>query len=457
MKPQNIAIVGAGLVGSLWAVYLAKKGHKVSVFDRRSDIRKVKIIQGKSINLALSDRGWRGLINAGLEEDIRKVALPMNGRMMHYTSGDLTYQQYGKEGQAIYSVSRGLLNQTLVNCAARHENVEVFFNHQCKDIQLDTNTVQFFDTENNESKHLTFDRVFGTDGAFSAVRNRLQRLERYDYSQEYLNHGYKELEIPPGPDGKHQLDVTSLHIWPRGEFMMIGLPNVDGSITCTLFMAYEGKDAFENLKDEKTIRAFFEQHFPDAAPLMPELVEDFNNNPTGSLVMIKCNPWHYQDKICIMGDAAHAIVPFYGQGMNCGFEDCFVLFELMEKHGDDWATMFSEFTRLRKPNGDAILELALRNYIEMRDKTADPMFLLQKKIEARFNEKYPHLWTPLYSMVSFSHIPYKDALMKGDQQDAIMKKVMDRADIFEMWDSDEVENHILELVQNVNETLLSTQ
>lgn len=457
MKPQNIAIVGAGLVGSLWAVYLAKKGHRISVFDRRPDIRKVKIIQGKSINLALSDRGWRGLIGAGLEEDIRKVALPMKGRLMHSPSNDTTYQPYGKENQAIYSVSRGLLNQTLVHCADRHDNVKVYFNHQCKDVNLETNTIHFFDSDTKEDKHLQFDRIFGTDGAFSAVRNRLQRLERFDYSQEYLNHGYKELEIPSDANGKHQLDVNALHIWPRGEFMMIGLPNVDGSFTCTLFMAYEGENAFENLKDNESIIKFFHHHFPDAAALMPELVDDFNNNPTGSLVMVKCNPWHYQDKICIMGDAAHAIVPFYGQGMNCGFEDCFVLNELMEKFQDDWQGMFKEFTRLRKPNGDAILELALRNYIEMRDKTADPVFLLQKKIEGKFNAKYPHLWTPLYSMVSFSHIPYSEALAKGERQDAIMKKVMDRPDIFEAWDSQEVEDHLLALAEAMNQEVLSTQ
>jgi kynurenine 3-monooxygenase len=448
MKKQRLAIVGGGLVGSLWAVYLAKKGHEVHVFDRRSDIRKVKIVQGKSINLALSERGWKGLKGAGIEAEINKVALPMTGRLMHSVQGEITYQPYGKEGQAIYSVSRGLLNQTLLKCADEFENVSLYFDHTCKDLQLDTNTIVFQDTQNNTTKELQFDRIFGTDGAFSAVRARLQRLDRFDYSQEYLSHGYKELEIPPSANGDFQMDPNGLHIWPRGEFMMIALPNPDRSFTCTLFMAYEGKDAFENLNTDEEIMTFFNKYFGDAVPLMPELLQDFRNNPTASLVMTKCNPWHYQDKICLMGDAAHAIVPFYGQGMNAGFEDCTVLSQLMDQHGDNWSEMFQEYTRLRKPAGDAILQLALRNYIEMRDKTADERFLLQKKIEARFSAKYPDLWLPLYSQVSFSHIPYADALQNGIEQDEIMKKVMDRPDIFEVWDSEEIETNILRLVNN---------
>jgi len=448
MKKERLAIVGGGLVGSLWAVYLAKKGHDVHVFDRRSDIRQVKIVQGKSINLALSERGWRGLKGAGIETEINKVALPMTGRLMHSIQGEITYQPYGKEGQAIYSVSRGLLNQTLLKCADEFENVSLYFDHTCKDIQLDTNTIIFQDTKSNTTKEFQFDRIFGTDGAFSAVRSRLQRLDRFDYSQEYLSHGYKELEIPPSANGDYQMDPNGLHIWPRGEFMMIALPNPDRSFTCTLFMAFEGKDAFENLHADEEIMAFFNKYFGDAVPLMPELLADYRNNPTASLVMTRCNPWHYQDKICLMGDAAHAIVPFYGQGMNAGFEDCTVLSELMDTYEDNWNEMFKEYTRLRKPAGDAILQLALRNYIEMRDKTADERFLLQKKIEARFSAKYPHLWMPLYSQVSFSHIPYAEALQNGIEQDEIMKKVMDRPDIFEIWDSEEVETNILRLVNN---------
>jgi len=446
MSSQKIAIIGAGLVGSLWAVYLSKRGHQVHVFDRRPDIRKVKVIQGKSINLALSERGWKGLEGAGVGPQVREVALPMTGRLMHSVDGTLTYQPYGNDGQAIYSVSRGLLNQTLVNLAGNDPHVSLYFSHRCTEVNLDEKSVSFVNDETGEKITHSFDRIFATDGAFSAVRGRMQRLDRFDYSQSYLSHGYKELEIPANADGTHQLRKDALHIWPREEFMMIALPNVDGSFTCTLFLAFEGKEAFENLTSEKQVRNFFSTYFPDAAALMPELIDDFFANPTSSLIMVKCFPWHYKDAVCLMGDAAHAIVPFYGQGMNCGFEDCTAMSELLDLHNENWDEVFSEFSRLRKPAGDAVLELALRNYIEMRDKTGDPLFLLQKKIEGRFAKKYPEKWKPLYSQVTFSHIPYNEALANGDRQEAIMQKVMSTPNIDMLWDSDEVEQLMLSMV-----------
>jgi kynurenine 3-monooxygenase len=446
MNNKKVAIVGAGLVGSLWAVYMAKRGYQVKVFDRRPDIRNLKIVQGKSINLALSERGWKGLEGAGLADKIREVAIPMHGRLMHAVDGTLTYQPYGKEGQAIYSVSRGLLNQTLMQCASEHENVELVFRHRCKDVDLESNTLIFQDENSGQEVRESFSQIFGTDGAFSAVRGRMTRLDRYDYSQTYLDHGYKELEIPANADGTHQLRNDCLHIWPRGEFMMIALPNVDGSFTCTLFIPFEGKDALANLKTPESVQQFFQQHFPDAVPMMPELVDDFFANPDASLVMTKCYPWHYKNAVCLMGDAAHAIVPFYGQGMNAGFEDCTYLNELLNQYHDDFDKVMPEYTRIRKPAGDAILQLALNNYIEMRDKTADKDFLLQKKIESRFSAKYPHLWKSLYEQVSFSHTPYQEALQNGHRQQKIMDRVMEAADIELNWDSEEVEKQILQLV-----------
>ncbi len=446
MKDQKVAIVGAGLVGSLWAVYLAKRGYTVDVFDRRPDIRLLKIIQGKSINLALSDRGWKGLEGAGLGAEIREVALPMFGRLMHNLDGTEVYQPYGKDGQAIYSVSRGLLNQTLVGCADRHDSVNLFFEHRCLDIDLDTNEIEFVNEKTGENVRRQYDCIFGTDGAYSAVRTRLIKKERYDYSQTYLNHGYKELEIPSNADGSHQLRKDCLHIWPRGEFMMIALPNLDGSFTCTLFMAYEGKDSFENLTDNASVQSFFGKYFPGTLPLMPELTDDFFNNPTGSLVMVKCSPWNHKGNVGLIGDACHAIVPFYGQGMNCGFEDCTVLSSLLDKHNDNFDTALPEFSKIRKPDADAILELALRNYIEMRDLTADPYFLLQKKIEARFSSLHPTKWIPLYSQVTFSDIPYHEALANGDKQQQIMSNIMKMENIESFWDSPEVEQKILELI-----------
>jgi kynurenine 3-monooxygenase len=446
MKNKTIAVVGAGLVGSLWAVYLARRGYQVRVFDRRPDIRKQKIVQGKSINLALSDRGWRGLEGAGLQDAIRQVALPMTGRLMHALDGTLTYQPYGKDGQAIYSVSRGLLNQTLLQCADEYEHVDLSFEHRCLDVDIQQNIISFYDEKNKVEVNEKFDHIFGTDGAFSAVRTRMSKIDRYDFSQTYLDHGYKELEIPPNADGTHRMRHDCLHIWPRGEFMMIALPNLDGSFTCTLFIAFEGKNSLSQLTTPAQVKAFFEQHFPDAVPMMPELTDDFFANPNASLVMMKCYPWHYEDKMCLLGDAAHAIVPFYGQGMNCGFEDCTALNRLMDEFNDDFSKILPAFTAERKPAGDAILELALRNYIEMRDKTADKEFLLQKKIEARFSAKHPELWIPLYSQVTFSHIPYHEALANGDRQQKIMDQVMSDPDIEAKWDSDEVENKILSLL-----------
>jgi kynurenine 3-monooxygenase len=448
MKQEKIAVVGAGLVGSLWAVYLANRGYDVHVFDRRPDVRRMKIVQGKSINLALSERGWKGLEGAGIGPQVREVALPMYGRLMHGLEGTLSYQPYGKEGQAIYSVSRGLLNQTMLQIAGEKPNVSLHFSQRCADLDPDTGAVSFRNDETGEEFSGRFDRIFGTDGAFSAVRGRMQRIDRFDYSQTYLHHGYKELEIPPMPDGTHRMRSDVLHIWPREEFMMIALPNVDGSFTCTLFLSFEGRESFEHLTTPEAVRAFFGKWFPDAVELMPELTDDFFANPTSSLVMVKCYPWHYRDAICLMGDAAHAIVPFYGQGMNCGFEDCTVMDELLQRYGDDWGGAFAEFSRIRKPAGDAVLELALRNYIEMRDKTGDPEFLLQKKIEARFSARHPELWIPLYSQVTFTHIPYDVALKNGDRQDAIMQQVMSFPGIEEKWDSEEVEQLMLRLVQS---------
>ncbi len=443
---EKIAVVGAGLVGSLQAILLAKKGYQVEVFERRPDMRNVKLSAGRSINLALSDRGWKALKMAGVDEKIKETAIPMYGRMMHAEDGTLTPQAYGKEGQAIYSVSRGGLNQTLMNLADQYENVHFNFNKACKDVNLETNQLTFSDIETKERITYQPDRIFGTDGAFSAIRARLQKTSRFNYSQTYLKHGYKELCIPANSDGTHQIDKNSLHIWPRGEFMMIALPNIDGSFTCTLFFPFEGKNSFESIKTEEDVLSFFNTTFADAVPLMPDLVTEYFENPTAPLVTVKCEPWNYSDKIILMGDASHAIVPFYGQGMNSGFEDCSVFEEMSTNFDGDWAKLFKEFADERKPNGDAIADLAIQNFIEMRDKVADESFLLRKKIEKKLFTKYPEKWMPLYSQVTFSHIPYATANAKGKKQEKIMDTVMADPEIEKKWDSDEIEHHILSLI-----------
>ncbi|MGI8892989.1 MAG: FAD-dependent oxidoreductase [Bacteroidia bacterium] len=444
---KNYTIIGAGLVGSLLAIYLAKRGHKVTIFERRPDMRKEKTSVGRSINLALSDRGWRGLEGVGIVEDVKRVALPMKGRMIHNLKGEQNFQPYGKEDQAINSVSRGGLNVLLMDLAEKN-NVEIKFNHRCTHLDLNNGTAGFFiDDENKEITHIS-DLIFGADGAYSAVRLQMQlSTDRFNYNQYYIEHGYKELTIPAGENGKWLLDNNALHIWPRGKFMLIALPNQDGSFTCTLFFPFEGDPSFNSLKTKEQVKNFFEETFTDAVKLMPDLIDEYFSNPTASLVTVKCFPWSYKENALLIGDAAHAIVPFFGQGMNCGFEDCTVLNQLMDKFDEDWSKILPEFERSRKPDADAIADLAIENFIEMRDKVADPKFLLQKKIEAKFNNKFPEKWTPLYTMVTFTHEPYSAALAQGRKHDRIMHEIMAQPNIFEEWDQPWVENKMLELLE----------
>ena len=452
LPPEKMAVVGAGLVGSLWALMLAQRGHHVDVFERRPDPRAGAYKGGRSINLALSDRGWRALEKAGIADEVRKIALPITHRTMHATDGTLTRQPYGlpeaqgkfDDPQCIYSVSRALLNRLLVEESEKHNQVQYRFDHKCTDIDLQANTLSIEDGQ-GQSQALKYDRIFGTDGAFSAVRDRLMRTDRFDFAQRYLTHGYKEIEMRPTSNGAFKMEADALHIWPRGEFMLMGLPNPDGTFTCTVFAPYDGPNGLNQLETPEAVHAYFTAHFPDVIPLIPDFAEQWLANPTSSLVMTQCYPWHHGDAICLMGDAAHAIVPFYGQGMNSGMEDCSVLSELLDamESPSDWDATMKRYTELRKPSGDAILELALRNYIEMRDKTGDPSFLLRKKIEAKLATNYPGRWLPLYSQVTFSHTPYEEALQAGKRQDQIMEGILAQEGIATNWDRPEVFESIL--------------
>ena len=453
LAPEKMAVVGAGLVGSLWALMLAQRGHHVHVFERRSDPRKGTYRGGRSINLALSDRGWRALEKAGIAEAVREIALPITHRTMHSTDGTLTRQPYGlpdapgkfNDPQCIYSVSRALLNRLLVEESEKHEHVVYQFSRKCVDMDLGETSLTLEDEAGVQHTE-TFNRIFGTDGAFSAVRDRLMRTDRFDFSQRYLTHGYKEIEMRPTDGGDFKMEADALHIWPRGEFMLMGLPNPDGTFTCTVFAPYDGANGLNGLDTEEVVTAYFSTHFPDVIPLIPDFATQWLANPTSSLVMTQCYPWHHGNSVCLMGDAAHAIVPFYGQGMNSGMEDCSVLSELldaMESEGE-WAATMNKYTEQRKPSGDAILDLALRNYIEMRDKTGDPAFLLRKKIEAKLATNYPGRWLPLYSQVTFSHTPYEQALAAGQRQDRIMEGVLAQPGIQETWDRPETFESILE-------------
>jgi len=444
-KSLKIAVVGSGLVGSLLAIYLKKAGHTVHVFDRSPDIRKIQF-SGRSINLVMSNRGWKALKDIGLDDEIKKIGIPVDKRAIH-TGEKLNYQYYGKDGEAIFSLSRGLLNRKMIDLA-EGAGVEFFFDHKVWDVTLSDASLHIGETERGEWEELKYDKVFGADGAFSRVRHRMQRQSMFNYSQEFLKIGYKELNIPANADGTHKLDKNSLHIWPRGEFMLMALANPDGSFTCTLFMPHEGANSFEDLKDKETLVAFFANHFPDTKEVIPNLVEDFFKNPTSYLVTMKCFPWTFEDKVALIGDACHAIVPFYGHGMNAGFEDITILSEIMQEHGDDWETIFKEYEQSRKPNADAIAELSYRNFMEMSSKTADEKFLLQKKIEKHFSEKHPDKWMPLYSRVTFSSHPYSEALAMGDFQDGIMKQVLEMDNIEAIWDSKAVEEKIISLLSS---------
>ena len=443
---KKIIIVGAGLVGSLWAVYMRKAGYKVVIYERRSDIRKAEISAGKSINLALSARGWNSLNAAGIKADIEKIAIPMSGRIMHSEEGELTYQPYGKKEEAIYSVSRGHLNAIMMDLAEEKGNSTIHYNHQCLNADLKNGKITLENLLTDEIFEDQADVVFAADGAYSAIRyNSMQKVDRFNFSQFYVEDGYKELLLPAGKDGSYQIEKNALHIWPRGRFMLIALPNEDGSFTCTLFMPYENHEhAFNDLDTDEKVDDFFKKVFPDFYDMMPNLIENWHQNPLSSMSITRCFPWT-MGKFALLGDSAHATVPFYGQGMNAGFEDCFVMWELYNKYGN-WKETFQEFQKIRKPDGDALQDLSLDNYYVMRDHVADKKFLLQKKIESKLHENYPDKWIPLYSQVSFSTIRYSEAYKNGKKQEKIMKEIMKISNIEEIWKSDEIEDKILSML-----------
>ncbi len=416
---QRVVIVGAGLAGSLMGVYLARRGMSVQIVERRPDLRAADISAGKSINLALSTRGLTALAGVGLDGAMRDLSLPMPGRILHAVDGALAFQPYGLEGQAILSISRRELNVALMN-AAQQAGASLVFERRCVDVDLDAPSIT---VEGPDGAIETFeaDVVLGADGAFSAVRARMQRTDRFDYQQEFLTHGYKELSMPAAPGGGHRIDAGGLHIWPRHRFMMIALPNLDGTFTCTLFAPFEGPVSFEGLREPEDVTALFEREFPDALPHMPTLVDEFFDNPTGSLVTVRCSPYH-RGRVALVGDAAHAVVPFYGQGMNAAFEDCTVLAGLLDAHDGDWDRALAAYSVVRKPDAHAIADLALYNYLVMRDKVASRGFLWRKTVDRALHKWAPQRWIPLYSRVTFSNRPYSEARREANRQDELLDR-----------------------------------
>jgi kynurenine 3-monooxygenase len=445
---NEITIIGAGLVGSLLSIYLSKRGYAVALYERRADMRTEAVEAGRSINLALSDRGIKALQEVGIAEEILKIAIPMHGRQIHNLDGSEAFQPYGKEGQYINSVSRRDLNCRLMDLAEQN-GVKIYFNHKCAAIDWKENTINFENTISGRSSTIQFSVCFGSDGAYSAARmSHMLNHNTFDYHQYYIDCGYKELSIPAGAQGSFLIEKNALHIWPRKEYMLIALPNTDGSFTGTLFFPFEGELSFERLKTKDAVEEFFNSTFPDVVKLIPDLTEQFFAHPTSSLVTVKCFPWVREDKFCLIGDAAHAIVPFFGQGMNAGFEDCSVLDNLIEGHKDNWLEILKAFQDLRKPDADAIADLAVGNFTEMRARTADPKFLLQKKIEAKLHEHHPNEWIPAYTQVTFSpHIRYSEALRNSRKQEAIMEKIMSQPGIEDKWNSEMIEQQILSMLQ----------
>jgi kynurenine 3-monooxygenase len=435
-RKDNIIIIGAGLCGSLLALRLAQRGYKVDVFESRPDLRSTDISAGRSINLSLSDRGFKALRLAGVEEKAREVCIPMYGRLVHDTEGNTFASNYsGRKGECINSISRGDLNGILLTEAETHKNVNIHFNKKCTSIDIENTIAHFKDYKTEEELSINADTIFGTDGAGSILRKSyyLERKFLFSFSQNYLTHGYKELEIPADVDGNHQISKGHLHIWPRGDYMLIALPNLNGSFTVTLFLSYDdGEYNFNNLTTEDKITEFFKTQFPDALKLIPNIKDEFLNNPTGPLGTVKCSPWSYKNNTLLMGDAAHAIVPFYGQGMNASFEDVTVFDAVLDKHDGDWETIFKVFEKERKQDADAIADLAIDNYYEMRDHVANPLFKQKRIIEMDLESNFPTDYSSKYSLVTFNEdIPYHKAMKLGRAQDKAILNLLDDGELNE--------------------------
>jgi kynurenine 3-monooxygenase len=447
-KQQNVLIIGAGLCGSLLALRLGQRGYNVTVMEKRPDLRKVKISAGRSINLAFSDRGNKGIKMVGLEEKVQQLCIPMHGRMLHDKEGNTIMSNYsGRAHEYINSVSRGDLNALLLDEAEKHHNVTIHFNRACTSVDFEKTTAHFKDIENNNEFIEDADVIFATDGAGSVLRQSYFTSKKFlfSFSQNFLTHGYKELSILPAENGGYKTFKNALHIWPRGDFMIIALPNLDGSFTVTLFLSYdEGDYNFNNLTTPEKVTEFFKKEFPDALEIMPNLTEDFFNNPTAPLGTVKCHPWHYKGNTLLLGDAAHAIVPFYGQGMNASFEDVVELDAILNKYEGNWEKVFTEYEKTRKKDTDAIADLAIDNFHEMKDHVGQPIFQEKRKIEMALEKEFPESYSSKYSLVTFNeHIGYREAMLRGRAQDKAILSLLHKGEINSNKDLKELLNQVI--------------
>ena len=443
---ETILVIGAGLVGSVLSMFLAKRGYRVEVYERGPDLRRASLSSGRSINLTLCDRGLRVLDILGVGTAVRDVSVPAYGRLIHDDRGELTFQPYGNSGEAIYSIARSDLNSTLLEYAESNFDITFHFNRKCVAIDLASATVEFEEPATVARTRIKADRIMGADGAYSVVRKQMQKSQRLNYFQEYWHQGYKELRVPAQLNHGWATEKNVLHIWPRGHYMLIGFPNTDGSFTCSLHIPFEGDLSFNSIKTQEDLLRFFCDAFPDVISHMPDLVKDYFANPPNSMVTIKCSPWSYQDKAVLVGDACHSIYPSYGQGANAGFEDCAFLYECLESHPSDWKAVFAEYQRLRKPNTDAIADLCVEHFVELRDLVGDPRFLLRKEVERKINQLYPEKYKDLYSMITFTCMPYIEALRIDREQRAIVDRIMSVEGIEQKIFSAEVDRLIEELM-----------
>jgi kynurenine 3-monooxygenase len=424
-NPEQVTIVGAGLGGALLANLQGQSGQQIDLYEMRPDPRRGSAAGGRSINLAISTRGLHALDRAGLADEVRAMAVPMRGRMIHARSGRLTFLRYGtRSDQYLNSVSRLGLNIALLNRAERLPNVRLRFGSRCTGVDVDGGRATFLDAATGNEETAAAGPIIGADGAFSAVRRHLGRIDLFDYQQSYLSHGYKELTIPAGRDGDFAMEPNALHIWPRGGFMMIALPNADRTFTCTLFWPLAASGRLRGLETGEQAGELFGREFPDAVALIPDLGGEFSRNPTGSLVTIRCRPWHMEGRIALLGDACHAVVPFFGQGANAAFEDCVALSECLDRHRGDFGAAFAEYESLRRVHTDTLADLSIANFLEMRDRTRSRWFRWRRGLERGLHRLLPGLFIPLYTLVTFTRVPYAEAVERARRQEKWLQAVV---------------------------------
>lgn len=421
-RDNKVTIIGAGLGGCLMAIYMAKRGYDVEVYERRGDMRSELSEGGRSINMTLAERGLRALEEAGALDEVLELTVTVKGRMVHGLDGSRDFQPYGKDDhEVLHAIMRTDLNTKLLTLAESYPNVKLIFNARCVSIDKQTGIASFKDERHGRQFSTTGNRIIGADGTFSTVRQQIQRNERADYQQEFLHCGYKELRIPPGPGGSFVLEKNALHVWPRGDRMLLAIPNRDGSFTCTCIMPYTGATSFESIKTPEAVIELFKSHFPDALPLIPGLVADFLGKPPADFITTYTFPWYHRDRVVLLGDACHSVVPFYGQGMNAAFEDGLVLSQCIARHEDDWQAAFCEFQELRKPNTDVLARLSQDNFTVLCKKTKSPYFMAHKKFDTALSKLLPGIWVPLYTLISHTTMPYKDAVARARKQERIAR------------------------------------